>query len=326
MSSVGGHMLSYSPTVSTFLNDIEQHIPYLVSDTCQTLFKNTANVMVDIRSIILYGNSKTYLNTMAMIMIKKMFDIQNIRKSIGSFSITHQGSLVDIEYTYSDYHFELDYTDKHIKFIKTLISNKTMNNRPFIFVIKGLDENAGNQIPLKQVIDGMSSNVQFIFLTKNLAKIDKTIISRSMLVNTAFQEQKIYQLVQNYTQSEIPFEIFHSMYETSNYSIVSVLLQLEFGVNKNIRLYHHLDQLLLKMKKEKNPQTLIEYIREFVYKVYHLTIPLDTLMKYIVNKFPGQIEIIALAAQCSCDLHCSGNKTILAYERFFLNLPQLLPK
>lgn len=318
-------MQYYSKTLSTFLNDIEQHIPELVNETCGKVLSNAPEIIKGMPSTILYGNNKMYLNIMATMVIKKMFNLPNLRKSTSSFSFVHQGSSVDVEYEHSDYHFEMDYSDKHVKFIKSIISNKRINDRPFIFVIKGLDETSAVQTPLKQVIDG-TCNAHFILLAKNLSKVDKTIKSRSMMINGSFDIHRVYRVVTKYTTLETPFEVFHSMYEMTNHSIVSVIMLMEFGVNQNIRLYHHMDLLLARMKKEKNALSLIEAIREFVYKVYHMTIPLDTLTKYIINKFKVNNDVISLAAQCSLEFHKSGNKTILAYERFFMNLPAILPK
>lgn len=317
-------MLGYSQYVSKFLNDIENHIPNLVSPTCSTLIKT--NVCNDIRSIVLFGNNPSYLDIISIMVIKSRHDRQTITKRKGSFNyVNYCGIACDIEYEYSDYHFELDYSDKHITFIKSIIQNKSIANKPFIFIIKNIDDsNKSAQLPLKQIMDG-TGNIQFIFTVKNCSKIEETLLSRSILINASFKIHTLYDVVKNITNSSINFDTFVSMYRNNDCSIVITLLQIEFG-NKKPTLYTHLDLLMEKMKKEKSQFLVIQAIREYVYKIYHLTIPLDVICKYIIKKFENHKyidQIISLAAECD-HCCCNGNKNILVYEKFLVGLYKVI--
>lgn len=257
-------------------------------------------------------------------MVKRLFKEKNLTKRTGSFNyINYNGFVVEIEYEYSDYHFELVYSDKHIQFIKSIIKNKNILNSPFVFIIKNIDlTSKTSQAPIKKLIDNTGSSAIFIFLTKTLNKVEMPIISRSMLINTSFKIENIY----NVFKIQNPYEImnlenFTSEYNKCNKNIIAFLIQYEYNFKK-LRILEQLDNLLDYLQKEKNMCKIIMRIREYVYRAYHVTFQLQEICKYIIDKYKNEtyiIDIVNLASECDIEI-IKSKKDILVYEKFFIKL------
>lgn len=259
-------------TSVSFLNDIESYAYDLVNNGTTKKFLAHPKRMEGMKSIILYGNELLYLDLISEMIIKGYYNL----------GILHLHKADD--YEYSDYHFDLHYSDQTIKFIKEIVKNKSVSNRPFIFVIRGVEE-VKKQLPLKHLID-YQGGAQFIFLMRNLGRVDRTILSRSTLINCSFNANAA-----------------------------------RLASNK-IVVFQRLEELLILMKKENRITIVIEAIREFIYKVYHMCIPLTMLSKYIIKTYDHHErsrDIVELAAGCDISGDC-----ILVYEKFFLGLVKLL--
>jgi hypothetical protein len=317
-------MLSYSKQVTSFLNDLEEYIPLLVNKTCKLFIDSDIN---NVNSIILHANDSIYLSAIANLMVKRLFQENTITKRIGSFSyINNNGSTVEIDYEYSDYHFELVYSEKHIPFIKSIIKNKNISKQPFIFIIKNIDATSkASQLPIKKLIDNNGSAI-FIFLSKRLNKIDAPILSRSMLINISFKVENIYNVfkIQN-NDDTMSLDEFILEYQRCNSNIISFLIQYEYNFKK-LRIFDQLDKLLEYLKKEKKMHNAIMKIREYAYRSYHVTFALQEISKYIIEKYKNEDyinEIVNIASTCDYDL-ITSNKDILVYEKFFIKLLRLI--
>jgi hypothetical protein len=321
-------ILKYSKLATMLLNDIETNVETLSNPTCKKLLGNGKSFCGDIRSVILYGNEMMFLKVIAERLVKSIFDIQTLQKRTNTFPhTTAAGTTSDIEYIHSDYHFELMYSEKHIKFMKSLLSNRAFENRKFVFIITGLEHSdISIQLPLKQMID-MENNSCFIFVCSTLGKMHQTLMSRSAIINTSFPIKQIH----NYVLTKVPtinieLKDFTDLYYKSQQSVIAVLIKLEFG-DKPIKFFEHIDVLLNTIKKEKNQLTAIIAIREFVYKAYHLTVPFTTIAYHVIrfySKSKGDMihNIVRIAAECDAAIAVSS-KDILIYEKFFLELRQL---
>lgn len=280
----------------------------------------------EIKSFVLYGNDNMYLTSIANMMIKKMFNKENIITRKTSFSYTnYTGTNIDVEYEYSDYHFELEYSEKHNTFIKSIIKNKNITTKPFVFIIKNMDNTTKiSQFALKKMLDNCGS-VIYIFLTKCTNKIENALLSRSMIINTHFPIKNIYNVFTTITGTSMNFNEFEKYYYNTHKSIIVLLIQYEHGFIQ-LRILQHLDKLINTIQKEKKILQSIILIREFIYKAYHITFPLQHICKFIINKFINEkyiIDIINLSAECDYDL-VSSNKDILVYEKFFIKLLKII--
>lgn len=313
------HIIDYSKYVTKFLNIIENEIPNIVDKTCFDLLSRDDNP--EIKSIILYGNSHTFLEMTSMILIKRWFKQENIVKRKTTYIFDSN----EIEYEFSDYHFEFDYSEKYIKFIKSIVQNKNISDKPFIFIMKNMDEVPKHkQVALRKMLDVVGNN-QYIMLVNNPSKLDEAVSSRSIFINAHFKMNKLLTIINKIIEKPINLDHLNNLFYKNNHSIISVLLVLEFGDEKP-KVYQYLDNLLIKMKKEKSELSLIDQIRDFIYKIYHINFPFNIIAKYIIDYYINHkniCEIIALAAECDIEFSKS-NKNILIYEKFMFGLIKLV--
>lgn len=286
---------------------------------------NKNNNLNDINAFVLYGNENIYMNHISNMMIKKMFNNRNIITKKTIFAYTNNlDTKIEVEYEYSDYHFEFEYSEKHIAFIKSIIQNKNISSRSFVFIIKNMDNTTKvSQFPLKKLMD--ANNAIYIFLTKSLNKIENAILSRSTIINTHFPILNIYKIFNSIIKKPIEFIEFEKHFNNAHNSIVVLLIQNENGFVQ-LRILQNLDNLINKIQKEKNMFEIIILIREFIYKAYHITFPLQYISKFVINKFIKEkyiSDIVSLCAECDNDLN-NTNKEILIYEKFFINLVKII--
>lgn len=281
--------------------------------------------MNDVRSVILFGNQITYIDAIVQLYVKRKFCKDSLITRKSSFAyVNYSGVTCEVEYDFSDVHFVVEYSDKHIKFIKEVIKNKNIANKQFVFVIKNIDSVSKTcQLPLKILLDS-HANIQFVFIAKNITNIENSILSRSFALNTSFPVEHIYALVRQFS-SNLQFEDFEQIYNDCNRNVLITLSQIEHK-NAKPKLFVSLDTLLDALVKEKNQLQLVMLIREYVYKVYHLSFPLEQICKYAIDKYKDEsfvYDIAKLAAECNVQ-SVTGSKSIFTYEKFFLRLLQII--
>lgn len=321
-------MLSYTKLGSKFLYELENHIPSLVNPTCSNLIKCISECG-DIRSIILYGNETMYLNALASLLLKNMFEKETIYKKKASFTYTTKSGVShDIEYDYSDYHFEIELSEKYLGFVKNIVMNKNISNKPFVFIVQNVDTIQNNykllQTAFKHMLDA-KNNCRFILLTKSLQSIDDAITSRSMIINASFPQSHMKSVFESIIERDIDIKEFEDKYNESGQSLFALLVYHEMGYEQP-RVFKHLDALLTLMTKEKNELTLINTIREFVYKIYHVTMPLNVLSNYIISKTCNEqyiLDIVKLCAECSTEM-AQSSKDILVFEKLLFGVSKIL--
>lgn len=231
-----------------------------------------------------------------------------------------------INYQSSDHHFEFIYSYKYVDFIKGIVSNENISGDQYIFYIKDI-HNApkSDQTPLIRLID-TSLNTKFIFTSTNLSLIDNTIKSRSLLINLSFKPKNIYAcFVKIIDKPHWTYEDFKKLYEIYYDDILQIL-------NNNNNLYIY-EQSLIKLLiyiggKEKNKYNIINNIRNFCYKIYHLNISYVTLAKISINYYKQHKYIYQIV-----DIFCKNesllkksNKELIIYEKTFLELYSVLHK
>lgn len=241
-----------------------------VLNTVKTYQKEKPILPLEVGSIIIYGH--TLLETR-----------EYFYKSISLQSTHHisRATFEDMEYRFSDLHFEMSLTQTTIGFIKSTSKNRSINGKPFIFYIFGFDNaNKMLQNAMKRLIDTCLTNCVFVFAVETLSNVDRGIINRSCIVN----------LVKNSTCHEL-------------------LL-----VDKSIHQF-------LQKSRNLKPVDILSQSREFAYKLFHVNCPLSRICKAIIDYFSDDETVIVKLVEDLARLEAHSHKVhkdIFVYEQVIL--------
>ena len=267
---------------------------------------------------MLTGNEYGILNRIAQLVVKSMFDIEHLHISTSYYNPNKEA---DGHYMLSQYHMEFDLNDKALQYIKSIISNKNISQRQFVFVIKNAEPNINRHVylALRRLID-FNSSAKFIITTTSTSFIEKSLLSRLLTLNCHFPFDNIMNtdIITNQTISK---DELNSLYRACNNNIITFLSNLS-NDNKSMLWQQTCDKLLHIVAHEKKHINIIMSIREHVYKLFHIGIPLKDICKYIIDKNIENLNIaniIKVAADCENGA-LQGSKELLYYERLFLEL------
>lgn len=312
------HLVSLSKEISLFLNNLNDYLLLLLPDIPVKIFNNP-EILNDINSIILFGNKSLYIDKWFYMFLEKFLKINRLNISSKSYILNDEKTLI---YKSSNYHFEFLYSDKYIKFIKGIVKNESISGDQNIFYIKDIHKSPkSTQIPLIKLIDTYF-NTKFIITSTNLSLIDNTLKSRCLCINLSFHPEKIFKCFNNI--SPLTYEDFYIKYEKHYDDILEILIN-----NNSLKLYEQcLINLLSMLENEKNKYYIINNIRHFCNKVFHLNISFVTISKFIINyykqhKFIHQIVNIFATNESMLK---KSNKELLIYEKAFLELYSILEK
>jgi hypothetical protein len=317
-------MEHYLQDVSIFLNNLDTHIYDLVSPTTRHVLQEPG-ILDDISHIVIYGNKKIYIDAYFKAFVKSKYAIDTLKTKVNTFS--------DIEYEYSDYHFEIDFSTKYIPFIKSMIRNLTISKRQVIFYLKNMDMvDKNDHLSIVRLMEQYPM-VKFIMSTNNLANIHINLMSHLMPLRLYFPITSIYLfMVKEKHFKGTSMTDFLSLYEKcQNNMLIFIARSSNNSDNDAISDQTNIDlslvELITYIKKEKNQLNIITRIREMCYKLYHLNIPLRYVCKVILKLYYKDQKIITQLVQISslCEHESlSGTKNILVYEKFFLSLSKLI--
>lgn len=337
----------FSNDVRYFLNNLDDMIPVLLRKSTSDIIQ--ANVLQDISCMILHNNEFAILNRIGQILVKTLFATPSLVIKSCPFTINKEST--DGEYILSDFHMEFDLNEKSLQFIKSIIANKTIHNRGFVFIIKNSDFNVNKNLvfELRRLID-LNSGAKFIITTVETSSLDKSLMSRSILLNCAFPLDHIMksglECLQKARLTDIELQ---QLYIESGSNIITFLQVLETYSN-DMRQSHkllwqqHVDALLQTLKRDKNELNVIKRTRDLVYKLYHLNISLKCIGQYIIRcvikehdvntsdttkkkrltkKDIKHIDVMQNIIKCVSDCEhqaCLNSKNLLIYEKLFLNI------
>jgi hypothetical protein len=289
------HLYNCSEELTNFLNDLDKHIYTLIKPNALSIL-NDVNKLNDIQCIILYGNESIYCETFFHVYLKNKY---------GSYT-KYVKDYEEVEYIYSDYHYEMNYNDKYIGFLKQILNNNNILGRKNVFLLKNFDHiSFETQQHILKLLE--KNSAQFFIITKSLSKICQPIISRSNCLNMSFPIENMKKFTNG---KDIEKSLMLTIADLDNKPNFELLL----------------DNLILKLSKCKNELEVITSIREYCYKIYHLCIPLSYIAKYTINHLKTHkkiFDIVQLAAKCDHILTISS-KDLLIYETFFIELYQIL--
>ncbi len=308
--------------VCSFLNNLDNYIPLLLNTRALNMI--IKNIVNDINGIVLTGNEYGILNRIAQLVVKSMFDIEYLHISTCHFNPNKEA---DGYYLFSQYHMEFNLTEKALEYIKNIISNRNISQRQFVFIIKNAEPSINRHLylALRRLID-INSSAKFIITTTSTSFIEKSLLSRLLTINCHFPFKNILKtdITNNYTISNEELEL---SYKYSNNNIITLLGHLSNNC-KSLLWQQTCDKLLHIIANEKKQINVIMSIREYVYKLFHIGIPLKDICKYVIEKNNNNTnitEIIAIAAHCENGA-LQGNKELLYYEKLFLDIYTYIKK
>lgn len=291
----------------------------LNSKTLNIIIKNVIN---DINGLVLSGNEYGILNRIAQLVVKSMFDIETlfISNSYYNPSKESEGS-----YLLSNYHMEFDLNDKALEYIKSIISNRNISQRQFVFIIKNAEPNINRHIylALRRLID-FNPTAKFIITTTSTSFMEKSLLSRLLILNCHFPFDNIMKtdiVNQNNNTTYRSIKELESLYTLSNNNIITFLQNLS-NDGRSLLWQQKCDELLDIITREKKQLKIIMSIRDHVYKLFHVGVPLKDICKYIIHKYSNHkqiLNIVKVATECEHGV-LQGSKELLYYEKLFLEL------
>jgi hypothetical protein len=304
----------FSKGVLAFLNTLEVNLPYLLHDRTNRIIQS--DPLGATHMIILHNNEFAILNRIAFTMVKQY---------IGKPDIKCRASLIDPsndtrgDFILSDYHMEFDLSEASLAYIKKLIGNQCISGKSYVFVIKNAQNNIHRNLylELRRLID-INHSAKWILTTTTYAFMEKSLLSRAIIINCCFPLPKILKA--------IPLELSdtesQNLFFKSKGNVIT-FLELAFS-NKYSLLWHNtFDVLLEKILKEKKEVVIIDCIRDFVYKLFHVGVSITDLSHYIVFKYGDMIQNI-IGEVADCEYNGKHGKDCLAYEKLMLKLYQHL--
>lgn len=311
--------------VRSFLNDLDYYIPCLLNK--RTLNIITSNVIQDINGVMLVGNEYGILNRIAQLVVKCLFDVDTLWIRACPFNPDKEA---EGEYFMSDYHMEFELNDKALEFIKNIVQNKNISKRHFVFIIKNAEPsiNRNLYLALRRIMD-INPTAKFIITTSATSFMEKSLMSRVVKAHCSFPFENILQtdLLSKALQTKTKQEL-HDIYLQSGFNIVTLLQHISKNCS-DLLWQQTIDKLLVSMKKEKQHYDVIMLIRENVYKLFHIGVPLKDICRYVIKvcSDPSKNKhihmIVAVAAECEHEV-TQSNKDILLYEKLFLNIYKYL--
>ncbi len=264
--------------------------------------KNNSNILDTSLCTVLYGNDDIYLETYARTMIK---DYLKLDKPL---VLSEHKTDDDSVFMKSPHHFEMNYVPSQNNFIKSIVKNKNISGGIHIFILKKFG-NMFKQNQLKKLLDIPSS--RFIIISKNSGNIDPTILSRSVMLNLAFNQNRVNEFTMRHYDLE---------YNKEKSLICNI-------ANTTTPKYEtELYKLLDIITKSRNQMDIVNAIKQYCYKTFHVCIPLSQIAKLIINKFATHVKIREIVKSCSEVDHrmTISTRDILCYEQIFLRLWDVL--
>ncbi len=277
-----------------------------------------SNPLGGVNLVMLYNNEYAILNRIAYIMVKKHAqlipkygkDPLICREHYFDSNAPEKGCFLS-----SNIHFEFELSNIALEYIKNIVKNKPITNNEFIFVIKNANNNINRNIylELRRLID-TSHSARWILTMESHSFLDKSIQSRSLLINCGFPLNNIVKCckLQNTTDH------YHPIYLSTNGNVIT-FLQLISTSNETMLWQDAFNAFMVELLVEKKQINIILNTREMVYKLYHIGVSFTEFCRYVVLKYGERIkDIIPLIARCEHEN--SKFKECLMYERIILEL------
>lgn len=309
--------------VGEFLDNLDYHVPFLLRK--QTMQMLECNILQETSALLLHSNEYALLNRIAQLFVKTLFNvdtlhIQRVVAGNGNY-----------EYMASDLHMEFELSDKCLEYIKSIVSSRRLSiiDKNFVFIIKQADSDVNRNVhlALRRIMD-INPYAKFIITSTSASMIEKSLLSRMLLVNCSFPFDQIMssQILAD-TNSIHDETNLRSLYHDSHCNIITFLQNI--SSNSKLMLWQSNIDKLFSMKHKKHID-IINACKETAYKLYHIGIRLCDIARYIINKHVSTndfnpFRIVDLCAECEHRARL-GCKDILVYERLLLKAYPLIKR
>lgn len=272
--------------VEEFLNGLEDDYAELFNDVAIKVWENP-EMLEDTRLVCLFGNSPAILYKV----MYHLYGVKSVRK----------GTTEDVTYGYSDIHMEFTMTEESMAHIKSIVRNKTIDNKKFVFLIK---QPCRRLMSLHKRFFEKQVNAVFVFAVSRLNSMASDVKDMCWCVNCSFPETKI----REYLGDEF--------WEGEDF--LNMLVRARYGV-KQTKMETAIDRFLEMPLGSDNGRAC----RELAHQLYHLNVPFPWLAKYILRKWKGaKAELVMFAAEGDA-MNMTTRKSILVFEQFLLRVTSL---
>ncbi len=304
----------FSNGVFDFLNTLDTNLPRLLHDKTFNIIKN--DILSGVNVVILYNNEFAILNRIAFTMVKQNIGISTIgcRASLMDASNEENG-----EFILSDYHMEFDLCEESLQYIKKLIKNQCINGKQYIFIIKNANNNINRNLylELRRLID-TNIYAKWIITVSSYAFFEKSLLSRAVTINCCFPLSNIIKV----TGITLDETSCRSLFVVSKGNIIT-FLELAYGNKQSMLWQDAFDTVMEKVLNEKKEIAVIDTIRNFVYKVFHVGVSIAELCHYVIFKYGETVQpLIGFIADC--EYQGRNGRDCLVYEKMILGLYKCL--
>lgn len=303
-------MQNYHPHIATLLSKIHEVLPKLIRPSAFSvlLCKEPA------ATSICYGNDQVFLDAFFELFVCSQNGIPKI--------ITKEAT--DVNYKFSDFHFEFDlsketYTEQ-LEELKNLKRIKSISGKPHLIHVKGLNRSKCRL--LHHFVDKLGDQIILFISVPSLQELDECIRSRGVSINLSFEKTAL-QMYCHECGISVKQEDFDRAYSQARGNIIQILYR--FGAPKTA-MERQIISGLLDAEKSNSFLEAASKLRDLVYKVYHLTVPLNVISVGIINHFQGssKLPLIVEASAKYEHLQTMTYKDIFIYERYFLEILHIL--
>lgn len=306
--------------IDSFLNSLGDAFPHLLGDAAASLLQQRDTALSDTNLVVLYGNATPILHRY----MYELYGVQKVREdvtTVGDETLTRY----EVQYAHSDNHIEVYMTQAHMRYVRGVVKNKNINNKRFVFLIKGCTiANRGLQASFKRMFE-RHHNAVFVFAARSLSNIAPEIIGMSFCVKCNFPRENV---VSHFSKvyNEDPKDIAE-IYDTHN-DIINTVLAIKNGIKKTL-MHGAFDRFFDQLAKEKNSLGVSAACRDFAHHLFHINMPFAMLVQHVVRamRTKGAEKHVSAVIECAarCDhLASISKKTILLYERFLLDVSQIV--
>lgn len=304
----------FSNCVFAFLNTLETNMPCLLHGKTTKIIQS--DPLGGINMVILHNNEFAVLNRIAFVMVKKHIGLEHLKCRSSLLDPTNDSKG---DFILSDYHMEFDLNETSLEYIKKLISNKCISGKEYIFVVKNAHNNINRNIylELRRLID-TNHSAKWILTLASCAFIEKSLLSRAIVINCCFPLDNIMKV----TTLELSNAEAQTLFLKSKGNVIT-FLELA-GNNRQSLLWHNtFDALMEKTLHEKKESAIIDNVRDFVYKLFHVGISITDLCHYIILKYGEQVQCM-ISDIAEYELNGKHGKDCLAYEQLILKVYKTL--
>lgn len=300
--------------IDSFLNSLGDAFPQLLGPAAASLLQQRETALSDINLVVLYGNATPILH-------KYMYELYGVHKVRDDITTVGDD---EIQYSHSENHIEVYMTQAHMAYVRGVVKNKNINNKRFVFLIKGCTiANRSLQASFKRMFERY--NAVFVFAARSLSNIAPEIIGMSFCVKCNFPRENV---VSHFSRiyHEDPKDIAE-IHDTHN-DIINTVLAIKNGIKKTL-MHGAFERFFNQLSKEKNSLGVSAACRDFAHRLFHINMPFAMLVQHVVRAMRTKGAEKQLSAVIECAARCDhlasiSKKTILLYERFLLDVSQIV--